>query len=228
MRPDAPRRAQAFAALGLGAIVLFCVGLATSQPALQLIFKPIPALALAAWVATSTRDRFGQRVATGLLLSALGDLLLEQGLFLPGLFAFLAAHLAYLAAFLSATRRPALVRAIPFLAWGAIVLLRLWPHLGAMAPAVAVYVVVICTMMWRAAASVGSVGRPAAGEWLGLVGAVLFAASDTLIALDRFQAPIDGVRWPIMALYWAGQWGIAASAVARRSATACPRVEPGP
>jgi hypothetical protein len=35
----------------------------------------------------------------------------------------------------------------------------------------------------------------------------------TLIAFDRFDAPIPGVRLPIMLLYWLGQWGIAASAV---------------
>jgi len=48
---------------------------------------------------------------------------------------------------------------------------------------------------------------------LGLAGAVAFGASDTLIAFDRFAAPIPRVRWPIMVLYWLGQSGIAASAV---------------
>ncbi len=38
-------------------------------------------------------------------------------------------------------------------------------------------------------------------------------ASDTLIAFDRFHAPIAGVRLPILLLYWLGQWGIAASTV---------------
>ena len=33
----------------------------------------------------------------------------------------------------------------------------------------------------------------------------------TLIAFDRFHAPIPGASLPIMALYWLGQWGIAAS-----------------
>ena len=46
-------------------------------------------------------------------------------------------------------------------------------------------------------------------------GAILFAASDTLIAFDRFHAPIVGVRYPIMLLYWAGQLGIAWPIVGR-------------
>ena len=68
-------------------------------------------------------------------------------------------------------------------------------------------------MMWRAAARVGSPGTPALAAALGLAGAVAFGASDTLIAFNRFAAPIPGVRWPIMVLYWLGQSGIAASAV---------------
>ena len=94
---------------------------------------------------------------------------------------------------------------------GAFAILR--PGLGAMAVPVAVYVAVICAMMWRAAARVGSPGTPALAAALGLAGAVSFGASDTLIAFNRFASPIAGVRWPIMILYWLGQAGIAASAV---------------
>ncbi len=77
---------------------------------------------------------------------------------------------------------------------------------------VAVYVAVICAMMWRAAARLGGDAALVFGEWTALGGAVLFAASDTLIALDRFHASMVGVRYPIILLYWIGQWGIALSA----------------
>jgi uncharacterized membrane protein YhhN len=79
---------------------------------------------------------------------------------------------------------------------------------------VTVYVVVVCSMMWRAAARVGSPRTPALAAAVGLAGAVAFGASDTLIAFDRFSAPVPGAAWPIMILYWLGQCGIAASAVA--------------
>jgi len=99
-----------------------------------------------------------------------------------------------------------LLRAIPFALWGSAVCALLWPRLGPLRLPVALYVAVICAMMWRAAAQVGP-----AGGWTALLGALLFAASDTLIAFDRFQAPITLVRYPIMALYWAGQLLLALS-----------------
>ena len=92
--------------------------MAAALPALCLAVKPFPALALAAWVALRCPRLLGRLTAAGLVLSAVGDVLLEAGFFLPGLLAFLSAHVAYVAAFLSAERRPALGRAVPFLAWG--------------------------------------------------------------------------------------------------------------
>jgi len=192
---------------------VYLVALAADQRPLCLVAKPIPVLALAAWVLAAAPTPFGRLVAAGLLSSAVGDLFLETGLFLPGLVAFLCAHLAYLAAFLQVERRPALARALPFAAWGALALVVLWPGLGGTTVPVTAYVAVICTMMWRAAARVGSASASGAVAWLGLAGAVAFGASDTLIAFDRFHAPLPGVAWPVMALYWLGQLGIAASAV---------------
>jgi len=206
-------RGPVLAGVGIGTALLYFAGLAAASPALCLAVKPFPALALAAWVALRCPRPLGRLTVAGLVLSALGDFLLEVGLFLPGLLAFLAAHLAYVAAFLVADRRPAPGRALPFLAWGLVAFAILRPGLGPMAVPVAVYVAVICTMMWRAAARVGSPGTPALAAALGLAGAVSFGASDTLIAFNRFAAPIPGVRWPIMILYWLGQAGIAASAV---------------
>jgi uncharacterized membrane protein YhhN len=208
------RRGPTLAGIGIATAVLFFVGLAADVPALRLATKPVPAVVLAAWVFLTCREAPGWLTAAGLGLSAVGDGLLEGGLFLPGLFAFLAAHLAYIGVFLSADRRPALGRALPFLAWGTLALALLRPRLGSLAAPVTGYVAVICSMMWRAAARVGSAGTPPLAALLGLAGAVAFGASDTLIAFDRFAAPIPGAAWPIMLLYWLGQCGIAASAVA--------------
>jgi uncharacterized membrane protein YhhN len=202
------------AGVGIATALLYFVGLAAGLPALCLATKPFPALALAGWVFWRCRDRFARLTTAGLALSALGDGLLEVGRFLPGLVAFLCAHLAYAAAFLVADRRPALGRALPFLAWGMGALALLRPGLGSMAVPVSVYVTVICFMMWRAAARVGSPGTPALAAALGLAGAVVFGASDTLLAFNRFAQPIPGAGWTIMLLYWLGQLGLAASAVA--------------
>ena len=199
-------------AVGLGAAALFFVALAFDLGTLRLLAKPVPALVLGGWVVRRGAPRIGPPVAVGLGLSAVGDYLLERGWFVPGLLAFLSAHLAYTVAFVLAAPRLALRRALPFLAFGLTVFLVLRPGLGPLAIPVGVYVAVICTMMWRAAARVGAGPGWQGAPWLGLAGALAFAASDTLIAFDRFHGGIAGARMPVMILYWLGQWGIAASA----------------
>jgi uncharacterized membrane protein YhhN len=54
---------------------------------------------------------------------------------------------------------------------------------------------------------------------------VLFGLSDTLIAVDRFRAPMPGAGYAIILLYWAGQTGIAASAWRGAVARPAPRDE---
>jgi uncharacterized membrane protein YhhN len=208
-------RARVLAAAGLLAVALYFAGLAWGAPALRFVVKPVPVLALGVWVLTDAagRGRYARFLALGLGLSATGDVLLEQpGRFLVGLAAFLLAHLAYVAAFLSETRRPALARALPFVAYAALLFSLLLPGLGALLVPVAVYVAALTAMQWRAAACVGATARGRAAEWTALAGAVLFALSDGLIGLDRFHAPIAHARYAIMLLYWLGQAGLALSA----------------
>ena len=208
------RRPFAFLALGALAAAVYVAGLAIDAYPLRLASKAVPVLCLAAWVRAGSRDRFAYFVTGGLVLSALGDLLLElaPGFFLHGLAAFLLANLAYLAAFVSEVQQPALLRLVPFAAWVVAAFGALRPGLGSLAAPVLAYMTAIVAMMWRAAARIGSSPRGEASAWAATSGAVLFAASDTLIAFDRFHAALPGVRIPIILLYWAGQLGIAVSA----------------
>ena len=130
------------------------------------------------------------------------------GRFVAGLATFLCAHVAYTAAFLRDERRLRLERALPFAVWLLAAFAWIRPGLGDMTVPVVVYMLAIGAMMWRAAARWGA--HPGAAS--ALVGAALFGLSDTLIAIDRFRAPIPGARYAIILLYWAGQTGIAASA----------------
>jgi uncharacterized membrane protein YhhN len=200
----------ALALVGVAAVLAYFIGLAFDFAALRVAVKPLPVLCLAVWAA-SGGTRSARLLSGGLLLSALGDLLLEgPDLFAAGLGAFLLAHLLYAAAFVQRGRGLHALRALPFAGYGAALFAILRPGLGALVVPVAAYVAAICVMMWRAAAALASaaprIARPALG------GALMFAASDTLIGLDRFRAPIPGVRYPIMLLYWLGQAGIALSA----------------
>ncbi len=218
LRPGVPTLpGRRLVAVGFAGALAYLVGLALPSATLRLATKAVPVLCLARWVLTGVAGPLARFVATGLLLSAGGDVLLELGLFLPGLAAFLLAHVAYALAFLADSSRAAGWRALPFALYGAGLYLLLRPHLGAFAVPVLAYAVAISVMMWRAAARIDGFGPASLPAWLGLAGAVLFAASDTLIALDRFRGSIAGVGYPIIVLYWLGQLGIAASAAPRRT-----------
>ena len=66
---------------------------------LSLALKPLPVLALAAWVSANAQGAAAWLVVAGLCLSLVADVLIESS-FLAGLATFLAAHVAYTAAFL--------------------------------------------------------------------------------------------------------------------------------
>jgi len=201
---------RALAAVAVLAALLYLAALVTDRPTLRLASKPVPALALAALVLSARRDGYGTALGGGLVLSALGDALLElPGHFVGGLAAFLCAHVAYTAAFLGNERRARAPRAVPFAIWLLAAFAGVRPGLGEMAVPVVVYMFAIGGMMWRAAARWGD--HPRAGD--AVVGAILFGVSDTLIAIDRFRAPIPAASYAIILLYWAGQAGIAASAL---------------
>jgi uncharacterized membrane protein YhhN len=191
----------------------YVAGLALDLPALRLASKPVPAMALAVIALSRGAASYGRVLALGLVLSAVGDALLEApDRFVPGLLAFLLAHVAYTVAFVRDAPRVHLARALPFALWLGAAFLWLRPGLGPLTGPVAVYMLAIGAMMWRAAARVGSQGLIRRGEWAGVAGALLFGISDTLIASDRFRAPVPGARYAIILLYWAGQAGIASSA----------------
>lgn len=224
-RPSFPSRR--LVPLALVAAAAFAVGAFTQNHALRLASKPWPVVLLALWVARAApADRYRGAMLLGLGCSLAGDMFLEvspRGLFLPGLVSFLVAHVFYVVAYLEDARAAALLRAIPAYLYGAALVVALRPGLGRLTVPVAVYTVVICTMIWRAAARSGRVAQTSAR--LALVGAVTFAFSDSLIAVGRFGGHLvaeplrtsTAWRLAIMSTYWLGQWAIAAAAVTRGS-----------
>jgi len=158
-------------------------------------------------------------LALGLALSACGDVLIQRpGGFLAGLAAFLLAHLAYVAGFVRARPELLAMRSLPFLIFGGLMGSWIAPGVAGMELPVGVYVLAISVMMWRASALLGAPRLPAAVGNFAFGGAILFAASDSLLAVHRFVAPQPWANTPIMLLYWAGQAGIAAAAVAAGAA----------
>lgn len=183
-------------------------------PAAVYILKPLAILALMALVLrTTAASRYRAWIAAGLAASLAGDILLmlPQGFFVPGLAAFLLAHLCYIRAFASdgAGPRAPVPPGLPVFGIAAAVLWYLWPSLGAMRLPVACYVAVISTMSWQAIARWRVLGTPYA--MLAAAGSVFFLMSDSALAIHRFVAPFSGSTLVIMATYYVAQWGLALS-----------------
>jgi uncharacterized membrane protein YhhN len=68
---------------------------------------------------------------------------------------------------------------------------------------------VIFTMIWRAAAAMERPGWNAGA--IGLLGALLFGLSDTLLGYTRFVQPLPASSLLVMGTYWGGQALIATS-----------------
>lgn len=188
---------------------------------LAFVFKPLTTVLIIAFAwqrgAGTTQQR--TRVRLGLILSLAGDVFLlwpKQG-FLPGLVAFLLAHLAYIAAFCVPVRlaaRPWVFAMYALVA--AAILSALWPGVpGALRVPVVAYVVCLATMAaqalvwWRSSAAVGTVDAPLARA--AALGGVLFMASDSLLAINKFAVPLPLSSLWILLTYWLAQWCIASA-----------------
>ena len=90
--------------------------------------------------------------------------------------------------------------------------------LGKMTIPILLYVVVICTMLWRAASRMDAPGVAARTARVGLWGALLFALSDSLLALDMFVVAVPYAAYAVIIIYWMGQSDITLSAGWQRKA----------
>ncbi|MCJ1885454.1 lysoplasmalogenase [Pseudomonas sp. LA21] len=201
--------------------IAYLLAVTLDLPPLRMLCKPLPVLALLLWVLSAPADTYRRWIAAGLVLSMLGDILLEWPVnaFVPGLAAFLLAHLAYLLAYLGDTRRlaPAGQLFAALLGGGLFVLLHS-RGLGPLLLPIALYSLTISCMLWRALARLGCADLPAASRNLAAVGALLFVSSDAMIGISRFVGAFDGSSYAIMLTYWLGQFGIAASVTSRHQA----------
>ena len=181
---------------------------------LHWICKPLTTLLILAmaWrLGTPGRERTG--IAVGLLCSTAGDifLMLPGDHFVAGLLSFLLAHLVYLWAFTA--RAGLLARPAPYLLYALIsgaILWLLWPGIPTpLRLPVTVYVVALSMM--AAQAGVGWQLQRSRPALCAAIGGALFVLSDSLIAVNRFIAPIEASRAIILLSYWLAQWLIARS-----------------
>jgi uncharacterized membrane protein YhhN len=92
---------------------------------------------------------------------------------------------------------------------GVAVAVPLWPHLGRFRVPVVIYVVALVALLWQAggwAASAGTVNARFAAA-----GAMLFTASDAVLAHNRFRRPFRAAQAVILSTYFVAQGLIATS-----------------
>lgn len=190
--------------VGIG---VYTVAAALGLTAVALAAKPLPVLLLAigAW---RHGDRRGARwLAVALAVDSAADGIIELA-FLGGLATFLVGHLLKIVAFTRDAPALHLARALPFAVVGGGACLLVVPGAGPLGLPIVVYASAICAMAWRAAARVDGTRS----SLLGLVGAVLFVVSDSLIGVNRFVAPLPLADLWILGTYWIAQIATASSA----------------
>lgn len=150
-------------------------------------------------------------LAVALALSALGDFFLalkdQSRFFVPGLGSFLAAHVAYILAFAlhaSGISIVGIAVLVVALVAAGLLLARIAPELGRLRVPVIAYFAVIMTMV---AASLSI----ADASWVLPAGALIFALSDSLIAIRKFWTPFELINEAVWITYIAAQFMIVAS-----------------
>lgn len=212
------------------AIVFFAelIAVTTNLKELRFITKPLITISLILFVyfTIKRKSRFTNKIITGLFFSLLGDIFLmfphvDELYFMLGLGSFLIAHLFYIAAFyLDSTNKIEVERryVLPiFLVFGFSCMayyLLLRPHLGSMNIPVLVYSFTITLMAIMAALRYGKTNTKSFA-WV-LLGAILFMASDSILAYNKFVERIAIGDLLIMATYMLAQFFIAMGTVERK------------
>ena len=207
-------------ALALLFALLESIAVSRNLKRLEYIAKPAVMAFLFLWLYTTTGLQ-GTRLwfGLGILLSLVGDVLLMislDRLFLPGLAAFLLAHLSYITGF-RAELTTVNVWSLILLAFIAINASRLLRRIvGAMRargentlilPVIA-YGIVISIMLYAAMSTTSNLTWSPLAASLVSAGALLFVASDVILAWMKFVAPLKNARIWNIALYHLGQIGL--------------------
>ncbi|MGE0587490.1 MAG: lysoplasmalogenase [Cyclobacteriaceae bacterium] len=195
--------------------------IAVSADVIQLewICKPLLLPILGFYYLKNISNEYGwsRPVMAAILFSWLGDValilqIINENFFLVGLSCFLIAHVAYILAYRqhkwpegdSALFGIQKFRfAFPIILAGTGLVTILYSHLGDLWVPVMIYSLVIVVMVLQALFRYGLTNSPS--FWFVLIGALLFMASDSAIAIDKFLAPFELARVFVMSTYIAAQ-----------------------
>jgi uncharacterized membrane protein YhhN len=180
----------------------------------EYIFKPALMISLGIYFANSVilkGQKQNQCILAAIFFSLLGDVfLMFEGYFIPGLGAFLVAHLFYIYAFRREaarffSKKALFIPSILVLIYGCFLLMQVLPNVGLqMKTPITVYALTILMMLLTTFHRLDKV--PSASFWYVAVGATLFVLSDSMIAISRFVAPFPMSGILIMVTYAVGQY----------------------
>lgn len=185
-------------------------GLLFKLQAVYLVTKPLLMIVLLLYFVTATKGYPQWRfyVIAALAFSWAGDVfLISSDWFIEGLVSFLIAHVFYIIAYQKTGAASGDLRALDllkFIIYGAVLMWIIYPGLGELLIPVSIYALVLLGMgVWahkrRSATSTSSFKLVAAG-------AILFALSDGLIAVNKFALEIPAERIFIMSIYMTAQY----------------------
>lgn len=190
-----------------------------------LLMAPL-ATQLGASEAADDSASYAWRIGVGLVLCAVGDACLEfEGspafspnsksiLFLGGICSFLAGHVAYIFAFSVNRFKIRALFAIPLLGYACMLFLYLRPYLpSALIAPVFIYATAIGWMAVMACSrEPAGAANASSSRWAAVSGAAFFIASDSVLAISKFVAPLRDAKSIVMATYFLAQGLITFSA----------------
>jgi uncharacterized membrane protein YhhN len=182
---------------------------ATNRLRLARAFRPTAMVAiilLAAARSAAFPETHRMFIIAGLGVSLIGDILmmLPKKKFTAGLVAFLVTLLLYSAGILRTTAaRVEIAVALPALVAAFFVLRTLFPHLGPMKAPISLYLLALTILICLAGQRFVDLGG--APAFFAAAGAIFFAASDTVLAFNRFVKKIPLAQVFILGMYFTAQ-----------------------
>ena len=205
---------QIFIGISLSALLW---GEFIKSKSLRYVFKPLTILLIIFIPILNPQLSWGinysSLIIAGLFLSMFGDIFLmfSEKYFIPGLIAFLLAHLVYIAAFISVDGIHYSWISFIFLITGILIFKLLNKKLGKLQIPVALYISAIAIMAWQSWELCLSTGSYGFG--LAAVGTILFLISDFALSVNKFLKPLNFAQFIILPTYFFAQWLIASSTI---------------
>jgi uncharacterized membrane protein YhhN len=200
----------------IGFTTLYLIILYLDLEGFDWYMKPILLPILLTAVAVSESFPSKKIILTALTFSWIGDIILlftDKGelYFIFGLVAFLLSHIVYIVLFSkqqntrnNEKKEIFWLGSLAILAYFFIMIDTLFPKLGALKIPVLGYAVVITTMLFFAFK--GSLKWVIPANNYILIGAIVFVSSDSILAFNKFYAPITHASFYIMATYCLAQY----------------------